>query len=112
MSDLHFNVSFPTDDGFLGRECSNPECSRYFKVHADSLRDEMHCPYCNQRFDRNDLFTRDQVDYVQEVASELALEHISSELSKMFGRATKGNSFLTFKPATPYKARAPQPTYK
>jgi DNA-directed RNA polymerase subunit RPC12/RpoP len=111
MGELHFEVSLPTDDGFIGRECSSPGCSRYFKVHADSLRDEMHCPYCNQRFDRNELFTRDQIAHAQEVASEQALEYASRELAKMFGRVASGSSSLSFKASKPYRARTPQPNY-
>lgn len=114
MTELRFTVSLPTDEGFIGRECSNPDCSRYFRVHAESIADEMHCPYCGERFASDDLFTREQIDYVTEVASEQAMEHVSAELSKMFGqleRETRDNKFITFKPGTPYKAKTVRPRY-
>jgi uncharacterized Zn-finger protein len=112
VADLKFEVSMPTDDGFIGRECANPACSRYFKVYAESLRDEMHCPYCNRLYAKNDLFTQDQVDYLQKVAAEQALEHMSGELTKALGRATKGSKYLSFKPGTPYRAKPVRPQYE
>lgn len=114
MSDLRFTVSLPSDEGFIGRECSNRDCARYFRVHAESLSDEMHCPYCGQRFARDDLMTHDQIDYLTEAASEQALEYMAAELAKMFGqleRGSRGNKFVTFKAGNPYRAKTVQPHY-
>jgi len=114
MSELSFSVSLATDEGFLGRECNNPQCSRYFRVHTDSIADEMLCPYCGQRFASNDLFTQDQVDFLTEVAAEKAMEYAADELRKMFGkleRQTRGNKYVSFKAGPPYRAKTIQPRY-
>lgn len=102
----------PTDEGFIGRECGNQACGRYFRVHMDSLADEMNCPYCGQRFDKSDLLTGDQLDYLRQAAAEKAMEHISAELGRMFERSTRGNKYVTFKPGAPYKAKPVEPTYE
>jgi hypothetical protein len=62
-----FTVAFPTDQGFLGRACDNPECRRYFKVHEDSVKPQMHCPYCGVEFPNDRLWTQDQIRYIQGV---------------------------------------------
>jgi uncharacterized Zn-finger protein len=112
VTDLSFRVSMPTDEGFIGRECGNSGCGRYFRVHMDSLSEEMNCPYCGQRFDKSDLLTADQLDYVRQAAAEKALEHISAELGRMFEKSTRGNRYLTFNPGTPYRAKPVEPTYE
>lgn len=73
---LHFRVGFPTDEGFFGRECNNPECCRYFKVHEDSIKPHMHCPYCGEEFPNDQLWTRDQLQYIERV-----VEHEVTPLS-------------------------------
>jgi len=97
VADLTFQVSIPTDEGFLGRECRNSDCGRYFRVHADSIKEEMHCPYCGQRSGVAEFYTKDQVAHLREVAAEHAKEHISSEVAKMFEQATSGSKFISFK---------------
>jgi len=111
MSELRFSVSLPTDEGFLGRECNNPQCSRYFRVHMDSIADEMLCPYCAQRFASNDLFTKDQADFLSEAAAEKAMEYAADEVRRMFERATQGNEYVTFKPGPSHRAKTIQPRY-
>lgn len=112
MSDLSFRVSIPTDEGFVGRECANPECGRYFRVHMDSFSDEMHCPYCDQRFGKNDLVTGDQLEYLKSAAAEKAMEHLSAEIGKMFSQSSSSSKYITFKPGKPYKAKSVEPQYE
>jgi hypothetical protein len=72
-----FTVMFPTEAGFIGRECNSNTCGRYFKVHEDSLRDHMYCPYCAERFEKDQLYTKDQLEHAENQAAELAHEDAS-----------------------------------
>lgn len=94
--ELKFAVTFPTDEGFLGRACNNPNCGKYFKVHENSLKDEMYCPYCSESFHKEDLLTKDQTNYIEEVAKEEAEQFIHEEFQKMMRRTLRGNKFLKF----------------
>lgn len=85
MRTITFNVSIPTDAGFIGRECNSSRCGRYFKVQQDALRDFMYCPYCGDRFSKESLFTNDQLRHMEEQVVERAKEHLYGELDKMFG---------------------------
>jgi hypothetical protein len=112
---LTFKISIPTQNSFFGRECNNPNCKRYFKIHQDSLRDEMYCPYCGLLFNKNELWTQDQLKYAQENAKEEAMAHVSNEFSKMlsktFGKqsGSSKNSFLnisfSYKPGSSYRKK-------
>lgn len=111
MADVSFQISMPTDEGFVGRKCGNPACARYFKVHVDSHRDEMYCPYCGDRFDKSELLTGEQMEYIKEVTAEQALEYISAELGKMFKSGLANSRYVTFKPGKPYRAKPIVPRY-
>jgi sarcosine oxidase delta subunit len=80
MSNITFQVSMPTDEGFLGRECNGRRCGRYFRVHGDSIKATMHCPYCGTQFSNNELHTKEQVRYLQRAAEEQALEYMHGEI--------------------------------
>lgn len=105
----------PTDEGFLGRECNSPSCKKYFRVYADSIKEEMHCPYCGEVFSNSELHTTDQINYFREAAKEKAIAYARGELDKMFAglsRQFSGNKHVTIK-HTP-SARRPRtvaPTY-
>lgn len=113
---IRFTISLPTDQGFLGRECNNPECKRYFRVHSESLKSEMYCPYCGVQFANDKLWTDEQSKYAQAVAEEKAKEYFHQEIDKMFSklaRQTSGNKFVMFthKPSH-YRAKHILPRYK
>lgn len=116
MSDkLWFDISFPTDEGFFGRECNNPGCKKYFRVYIDSFETDLFCPYCGTKFSGSELWTPEQQRYAQQVAEEKAKEYMLGELDKMFGnlaRSTRGNKYFTLK-HTPknYRARNIMPNY-
>jgi len=112
MTDISFRVSMPTDEGFLGRECANMKCGRYFRVHADSLSDEMYCPYCGEMFERDELLTDDQTEYLTEAAAEQAMEYMQAEISRMFQQSFRGNKSVAFKPGRPYRAHPVHPRYE
>jgi DNA-directed RNA polymerase subunit RPC12/RpoP len=112
---IRFNISLPTHDGFIGRECNNPDCKRYFQVHGESIKPEMFCPYCGIKFSNNELLTEDQSKYANAVAKEKAKEYMFGEIDKMFGefaRKTSGNKYVKFthKPNN-YKAKQIHPSY-
>jgi DNA-directed RNA polymerase subunit RPC12/RpoP len=113
---IRFSISLPTRDGFLGRECNNPECKKYFQVHKESIKSEMFCPYCGIKFSNNQLWTDEQNDYARAVAKEKAKEYMLGEIDKMFGklaRQNSGNKFVKFthKPNN-YRAKQISPRYK
>jgi len=109
--DVTFQVSIPTDEGFLGRECHNPDCRRYFRVHAESTRDELRCPYCWHRSGIAEFYAKDHIDHLRDVAAEHAKEHISNEVAKMFEHATRDSRSLSFKRGTPYRAKQVTPRH-
>jgi hypothetical protein len=115
MSTVSFTITFPTEAGFIGRECNSANCGRYFKVHENSLREEMYCPYCGQRFHRDQLFTRDQLKHAEEQGVELAKEYMFGEIDKMFGRMASrfrsGPVRMTHTPIR-YKAKPASPAYR
>jgi uncharacterized Zn-finger protein len=113
---LHFTVSFPTDEGYLGRECNAPGCKRYFRVHQDDIQDRMFCPYCGGEFNKDKLFTKDQLDHARRVVEEKFYKHAHDEFSRMlhdtFGRHS-GSGMLRWEvKTTPYRERRIRPKYQ
>jgi hypothetical protein len=115
MSTLTFTVSIPTEKGFIGRECKGPKYGRYFKVHEELLREHMYCPYCGDRFSKDDLFTPDQVQYAEQQGIELAKEYMYGEVDKMFADLARkfrsGSVRMTHRPIH-YKAKPVTPPYQ
>ncbi|MEX1014357.1 MAG: hypothetical protein WDZ80_04320 [Candidatus Paceibacterota bacterium] len=117
MSTISFKISIPAEDGFFGRECNSPECKRYFKIHTDSFKDKMHCPYCGLLFDKNELWTQDQLQYAKDNAVEEGMSYVTSEFDKMlrgvFGSQTRSsrNKFVSvsYKPGAPYRKKLISP---
>jgi Zn finger protein HypA/HybF involved in hydrogenase expression len=102
----------PHDEGFVGRECNNQDCKRYFKIFYESISDYLYCPYCAQKYQKNDLMTGEQVEYLKRVTKENALELVHSEFQKAFKRSFSGSKSLTYKPGRPYRAKQVQPHYQ
>jgi hypothetical protein len=115
-SHITFKVSIPTDEGFVGRECNNPRCTRYFRVHADDICGHMRCPYCGESFSNDQLHTQPQIQHLERAAEEQALEYMHGEIDKMFGnlaREFRGNSFVNFSyTPTRYRAKPVFPDYR
>ncbi len=113
---IRFEVAVPTDEGFIGRSCGNPDCGRYFKIKFDTIQDNMYCPYCGQQFSREDLITPDQAKYVKDAAIEQAKEYAYGELNKMFAdlaRKSRGSKYVTFKHIpVRYRAKTVIPKYQ
>ena len=113
---LHFTVSLPTDEGYIGRECKNAECGRYFRLHSDDLQDHMCCPYCGEEGGKRDFLTADQLQHAKNVAKEKATKYAHDELNRMLQRTfggSRGNSLVKFTVRTPsYHERTIRPRYR
>lgn len=112
---LTFKVTIPTDEGFVGRACSNPECGQYFKIFVESNKEVMFCPYCGLDFSSDELHTSDQIEYVTEVAKEKAFVYIQEQFQNMlketFGTSSSRGSGITYKPGR-IQERSVTPRYK
>lgn len=104
---MKFTITFPTENGFIGRECNNPDCKKYFKIHEATFRDEMYCPYCGDKFLKNELFSQEQLNYARKVAEQEALALLHKEISSMMKKTFSGTKGITYKPGTPYKKTMP-----
>ncbi len=115
MKTLTFTITLPTAAGFIGRECNSSSCGRYFKVHDNSLRDHMYCPYCGERFPKESLFTREQLKYAEKQAVEQAKEFAYAEIDKMFSGLARefrtGPVRIEHKPLR-YRAKHVLPRYR
>jgi hypothetical protein len=113
MSDIvTWRINMPHDEGFIGRECNNQDCKRYFKIYYKSISDYLYCPYCAQKYHKNDLITEEQIEYLKRAAKEKALELVHSELQKALKSGFSGSKGVTFKPGKPYRAIPVQPLYQ
>lgn len=110
-----FHVSVPTDNGYIGRACNNIDCKQYFKISADTIADEMYCPYCGTKFDKSELHTTDQVEYLNRAAEAEAEAYVHDELHKMlkktFGSASAKKSGLSYKPGS-FRKKNVTPNYQ
>jgi hypothetical protein len=104
-----FAVSIPAVGGFFGRECSNADCLRYFKVHQDTLHERMFCPYCGVGFPNDDLWTTDQRRFLEDSIEREATEIVERELDKMLGNVARRSKFLEYKPARRRSVSRPKP---
>ena len=108
---ITFKISMPSDNGFVGRECKNPKCKRYFKIHFSSLKNNMFCPYCGILFDKSELVTKDQLDYVREAGKEKMHAYVHKQLKDMLTKAIRGNKYVTFKLGNDYMPKPILPKY-
>lgn len=88
-------VNLPTDNGFIGRECQNNECNKYFKVDADFESEKMYCPYCATDLDSEHSITKDQYDFIMENAEEEALNFVGDLLVDMLEKSFKNSSTIS-----------------
>ena len=98
MSETPIAISLPLDeDGFLRREC--PNCERQFKWWPTPPSDEApgetqegpeayFCPYCHEPADPDAWWTKEQLEYAQELA---AAEVLGPELRRMKDDLEGGN---------------------
>lgn len=103
MSNISTNISFPTDDGFWGRECK--ACEKYFKIHIESLTDKLYCPYCGNQFNNEELYTPEQNKAIEQIAGDIAKAYIEEEFDKMFRNISRKSKFWKYKPGRKTKVR-------
>ncbi len=108
---LTFTVTIPTDEGFVGRACNNPECGQYFKIFVESNKDVMFCPYCGLDFSSDELHTSDQIEYVTEVAKEELFVDIQEQFQDILKKISGTSSDITFIPNR-IQSRTVTPKYK
>jgi len=83
------------ENGFLGRECPQPDCEKYFKVQLGTgLEGEglpCHCPYCGYTDSHDHFWTKDQIEYVKSVATQKISDALRKDLKKLeFDYKSKG----------------------
>lgn len=113
---ISFSLTVPTDNGFIGRSCGNPNCGKYFKIKADTSQERVFCPYCGFQFSKDEFMTREQEAHFRAAAEEQMKEFVLGEFDKMFAdlaRKNRGNKFLRIehKPQR-YRARHITPHYQ
>jgi len=109
------HVPIPTDDGLVGRECPNAECSPgYFKVKLGTGITEgqvqAYCPYCRQEGEPSDFTTQAQIDYALGVLKNEVIIGIDKSIQKALGlgsshKKTFGSGMfkmeMSYKPSMP-----------
>lgn len=76
----------PDKDGYLGRECPNPECEEYFKITPGTGVKgpaPCHCPYCGHTGDSKTFFTQEQIEYAKSVAFRKFADAFHQELKSL-----------------------------
>ena len=105
-------VAVPKDeDGFLGRECPEDDCKKYFKIKpgtgltGDGL--PCHCPYCGYTGSTNRFWTPEQIEYAESIAFREVYGAVGRDLKQLeFEHKPKPGGFgigisLKVKPGTP-----------
>lgn len=85
--EMEFEIELSTDeDGFVGRECPEPDCEGYFKIiPGTGLKGEdlpCSCPYCGISKPMDHFWTKDQVEYAKSFAMREVSNMIHKELKK------------------------------
>src|ERR1039457_4568771 len=90
-----FSVPISRDnDGYIGRECPNPECGEYFKITLGTgLKDSIpcHCPYCGHTGGQETFATPEQLAYAESIALGQIAEALHEDLKELeFSYQTPG----------------------
>lgn len=103
---MNIPITFHSDEkGYFDRECPNENCLFLFKINMDDWKEkvsdeEVHCPMCGHIDTSDRWWSQQQLDAMQEVASNWAMSYIQGELDKSFEkleRSTRGNKFVKIK---------------
>jgi hypothetical protein len=103
----------PDDDGFIGRECPNPQCEGYFKITPGTgLHDitSCYCPYCGHFAEQTSFWTKDQIAYVKSYALSKIMDAFRKDLKELEFDIKPKESFgigfsLKFKEGSPIPIR-------
>ena len=99
------------ENGYFDRECPNENCLYQFKIKLKDWEDkvsdeEVHCPMCGHVDTSDKWWTQDQLEQIQKIASNYAMNYIQAELDKSFRRlerSTRSNKFFKIKHISPGK---------
>lgn len=103
---IEIPIAFRSDiNGYLDRECPNENCLYNFKIHMDDWKEkvsdeEVYCPMCGQVDTSDKWWTQQQLNDLEEVASNWAMAYARNELDKSFRdleRSTRHNKFIKIK---------------
>ncbi len=98
---MEISVSLPLDEGFLRREC--PSCERQFKWFngiADNKPEgavaveQYFCPYCGKLAATDAWWTREQLEYVQDIGQNAVTRRLRDELGDSM-KALEKTGFLS-----------------
>lgn len=106
MSTIEYKISFPTDNGFWGRECNI--CHKYFKIDSDKIKDNLFCPYCGDLQPNKELWTKEQNEITGKIASEVGKRFVEDEMEKMLKDIFKDSKTTTYTPGS--RTEISQPT--
>jgi hypothetical protein len=113
-------VSLPLDEeGFFGRECPNPDCLEFFKLHIDDYgaaraAHRLTCPVCGTTESDEHFHTLEQIERMRAGAMELARGAMNRILSDFSRQPPTRNArgAVTFRwNAPPPHWPTPLPTY-
>lgn len=115
LNGKRFKIDLKTDnEGMLGRECPNNECSGYFKIKPgtgiDDTKNQPICPYCGIQADSQDFSTQEQVEFAKSLVIREVQKALGEDLRKWgkdLERSTRGG-FIQIK--TDYKS-SPMPIH-
>lgn len=103
---MNISVTIQSDEkGYFDRECPNEECLYTFKVLMkdwDTIKanDAAHCPLCGHIDTSDKWWTQEQLDQMQKIAADWAMDYVLGELDKSFKkleRSTRNNKFIKIK---------------
>lgn len=91
MSGLHgktrtFTIPFkPDENGFIGRQCPDQECHKYFKVKPGTgltAQTVAYCPYCGSKAEPSTFITDEQKAYAVSVVGNQVMKEVLGQLKK------------------------------
>lgn len=90
------------EKGYLDRQCPNENCLFEFKVNMQDWEDkvsddEVYCPLCGHVAPAESWYTYEQIDAMQEIAANYAMNLISGKIDKMFSnlaQSTRNNKYV------------------
>ena len=86
MTKRTFQISIPTDDnGFLGRQCTDGSCKKYFKIKPGTglaKPIQAFCPYCGHSDSPNDFWTEEQKAYALSIVGNQVMGEAAKQLKK------------------------------
>lgn len=105
-----YRIKIPATNGFVGRQCSDKLCRKYFQIHQSNIESELICPYCGEKNPIYDMWTESQANYARDIATEEIMSTVHAEIDKVLnnlGRSSGSNSMIQFRTkSTPYVKRS------